>query len=409
LATAQDFATGHVFQASIECTKLVTSPDDLDSNPNDSHVSFACGSGLHAVSYSVVVTNNGDADLTNIAITDPTLAAVCTLPGPFALAAHQVLDIPLCGNVPFDCGTGSNGSSNSCGNPILSAATGCTVLELGPSSVQITGPPGGIQGNVCIAPKGKLAITGAEFVTGNIELGPGATFSKSGPGTIGGTVETNVNLSSEINAALSAASFAASLPCTQAFTQMNNTTTINGGPGTNVICIQSVVLNSATITLNAPAGAKFILNVKGKFVLNGSSHIVVAGGIQPRDVLYNIIGTGEAVAFTGGGGGTTCCNSSVDGTLLAVNRVINLSPGLVNGQVISALNISIVSGSSVRCPPGCTPVSIPNTITINAEISASQSNTNLTPACLFNINGQPITTTTQCSALVECNKDLRIS
>jgi hypothetical protein len=40
----------------------------------------------------------------------------------------------------------------------------------------------------------------------------------------------------------------------------------------------------------------------------------------------------------------------VDGTLLAPYRKIALSPGLVNGEIISGQNISIVSGSSVRCP-----------------------------------------------------------
>jgi len=72
--------------------------------------------------------------------------------------------------------------------------------------------------------------------------------------------------------------------------------------------------------------------------------------VQPGAVEYNIIGSGEQVAFSGGGGGTGCCKAIVDGTLLAPNRKIALSPGLVNGQVISGLDISIVSGSSARCP-----------------------------------------------------------
>jgi len=70
---------------------------------------------------------------------------------------------------------------------------------------------------------------------------------------------------------------------------------------------------------------------------------------DPGTVLYNIIGTEGQVVFSGGGGGTGCCKAIVDGTLLAPNRKIALSPGLVNGQVISGLDISIVSGSSVRC------------------------------------------------------------
>jgi len=101
-------------------------------------------------------------------------------------------------------------------------------------------------------------------------------------------------------------------------------------------------------------GTKFIINVTGKFTLTGGGagpQIRATGGVQPKDVLYNIIGAGADVAFSGGGGGQNCCAAIVDGTLLAPSRKINLSPGLVNGQIISGKDISIVSGSSVRCPP----------------------------------------------------------
>src|SRR2546425_7376069 len=50
--------------------------------------------------------------------------------------------------------------------------------------------------SVCIGPNGKLSITGSEFVTGEVRLAAGATFSKSGSGTVGG-VETNQDLSAE--------------------------------------------------------------------------------------------------------------------------------------------------------------------------------------------------------------------
>ena len=84
-------------------------------------------------------------------------------------------------------------------------------------------------------------------------------------------------------------------------------------------------------------------------MLSGGSQIRVAGGVQPNAVLYHIIGDWGQVVLSGGGGGTGCCKAIVDGTLLAPTRKIALSPGLVNGQVISGLDISIVSGSSVRC------------------------------------------------------------
>jgi hypothetical protein len=242
-----------------------------------------------------------------------------------------------------------------CVNPDLGlgAAAGCTVLELGTGSVSVTGPAGGILGDVCIAPNGSLSMSGDEYVTGTIKLGPGAKFSNSSHGNV--VVMNNVNLSAQIAAANNRASSAAALPPTQTFSTLDgkNVTTITGVAGTNVISVNNINLSGKQIKLTGPVGAKFIVNVTGKMNLTGGGNgpqIRAAGGVQPKDILFNIIGSGSDVAFSGGGGGTGCCQAIVDGTLLAPQRNINLAPGLVNGEVISGKNISIVSGSSVRCP-----------------------------------------------------------
>jgi len=174
-------------------------------------------------------------------------------------------------------------------------------------------------------------------------------LSRSVPGTVGG-VQNGVDLSAEINAAIAASADAPGRTCTINFNSITNATTINAtGGGT------APTLNGRTVTLSGVTGDSFIIDVIGKFILNGGSRIVVTG-IQPRDVLYNILGSGGQVAVTGGGGGTGCCKSSVDGTLIALHRNIALSLGLVNGELIGGQNISIVSGSSVKCPPSpCVP------------------------------------------------------
>src|SRR6266516_1758279 len=74
----------------------------------------------------------------------------------------------------------------------LGAAAGCTVLELGAAKVSITGPAGGILGDICIAPNGSLSMSGDEFITGTVNLGPGAKFSNSSHGTV--NVVENVDL-----------------------------------------------------------------------------------------------------------------------------------------------------------------------------------------------------------------------
>jgi hypothetical protein len=267
-------------------------------------------------------------------------------------ANNQNVDVNFCADSSL-----CHGNCPSCVDPALGlgAAAGCTVLELGSGKVSITGPAGGIFGDICIGPNSSLSMSGDEYVTGLIKLAPGVTFSNSSHGTV--NVVQNVDLSAQISAAYAAASSAAGMSCTQSFTTLNgtNVTTITGVAGTNVICVQDITLSGKQILLTGPAGAKFIFNVTGKFVLTGGGagpQIRVDGvNVLPKDVLYNIIGTGPDVAFSGGGGGVNCCAAKVDGTLLAPSRKIALSPGLVNGEIISSKDISIVSGSSVRCPP----------------------------------------------------------
>jgi choice-of-anchor A domain-containing protein len=239
----------------------------------------------------------------------------------------------------------------------LNAASDTTVLELGASQVSINGPAGGILGNIFIAPGGKANFSGGgEYLIGNVYLGAGATYQNSGL-TVSGSVLFNQDLSAEIAAAYAAASSDASLGCSQTFATLDgkSVTTIVGGHGLNVICVTDINLSGSQIKITGPSDAKFIFNVKGKFVLTGGGagpqiRVDTSAGLTPSDVLYNIIGTGPDVAFSGGGGGANCCAAIVDGTLLAPYRKIALSPGLVNGEVISGMDISIVSGSSVRCP-----------------------------------------------------------
>lgn len=256
------------------------------------------------------------------------------------------------------CGT----TCPDCVDPVfgLGPASGSSVFELGAHSVSITGPPGGIIGNISVAPKGKLSLTGSEYVTGTIFLGPGATFSDSSSGGVGAIVE-NVDLSAQIAAAYAANSANAALPCSQSFTTLDgkSVTTITGTHGVNVICVKDIVLGGKQILLTGPADAKFVFNITGKLVLTGGGlgpqiRVDTSAGLAPSAVLYNLIGIGQDVAFSGGGGGVSCCAAIVDGTILAPYRKIALSPGLVNGEVISGLDISIVSGSSVKCPP-CEP------------------------------------------------------
>ena len=234
--------------------------------------------------------------------------------------------------------------ASTCINPGVGTAGSCTVLELAAGEVAVkvavTGGPGGIDGDVCIGPNGNLSITGAQFVTGNVRLASGATLRKTGPGSIGGVLRDQ-DLDEEITDAMSAATDAAALPCTQMFASLNTSQVIVGAGGQNVLCVGDVILNGGrVVTLSGDANDTFIVNVTGRFALTGGSKIV-ASGVLPSAILYNIVGTGPAVALNGG--------ASIDGTLLAVDRDIALTPSLVSGEVIGGQNISITGNASVRC------------------------------------------------------------
>ena len=94
-----------------------------------------------------------------------------------------------------------------------------------------------------------------------------------------------------------------------------------------------------TLTLNAPAGSNYVLNISGSISLTGGS-ILVAGGLTAADVLINYTGT-NVVQFSGGGN-----SSQVFGTILAPNAEVGLHPGFVAGSVI-ADTITLSSGGQI--------------------------------------------------------------
>lgn len=228
----------------------------------------------------------------------------------------------------------------------LGAASQFAVLYIGSNTgntVQMSNPQGNVTGNVGLL-HGNLDTSGPN-IDGNVYFAGSGRVSQ--PARVKGSTIQNSSLVTQANTdARNAAAVAAGLAATNGTTSVRSSMTLTGGTGVNVVNLSDIVLNGGGLTLVAPAGGSWVLNVTGQMVLNGSS-ILLGGGLTSNDVLINVIGAGSDVHTTGGGN-----RSVINGTVLAVERSIQLSPGLVNGRIISGGNvITIVSGAKVQNPP----------------------------------------------------------
>src|SRR6185503_19525719 len=106
LATGQILRSGSttvvVGQASVAATLTTASPDDLDGNANDNHLTLPADGTAHSVSYSLTV-QSGDAPLANIIANTGSLG--CNFGTGFALAANSQTTIVCnatrnCNDVP---------------------------------------------------------------------------------------------------------------------------------------------------------------------------------------------------------------------------------------------------------------------------------------------------------------------
>jgi hypothetical protein len=243
------------------------------------------------------------------------------------------------------------------GNYALLALSTSDNIHIAGANNQPPLPGGGVAGNVGIADSGAtFALSSPAQVTGNLYLAPGARFNNSG--TIQGSIfntgqgPNGTTLSQANTDALNATNTFAHMAPTLSVpgNAINGTTTVNGTAGVNVLNVSDIRLgNGQTLTLNGPAGSQFVVNDSGGITLN-SGQIALSGGLTPSDVVFNM--TNGGTVSTAGGLNN---ESVINGLILDTTGKFQLTPGLVNGEIIGGAEIALASGATVVGTPPVVP------------------------------------------------------
>jgi choice-of-anchor A domain-containing protein len=114
------------------------------------------------------------------------------------------------------------------------------------------------------------------------------------------------------------------------------------GTGVTTLNLSDFRLKDSVLTLQGTATTEFIINVTNQFALSNHSAIVLSGGVQLSNVVFNVAGSGQV--RIGG-------DSTLSGMIVARNRTVSLSGGSsISGQVIAA-GVHLSRGSSIIPPP----------------------------------------------------------
>ena len=187
-----------------------------------------------------------------------------------------------------------------------------------------------------------------------VYLSPGHT--NNGPAVLT-TVYNAPLLNSAWTDAVNASAMLASLAPTHTYGSITSNLTISESVvGNYVLNITDINLGQEHLTLSAPAGSTFVLNISGDITLAGGSAgngLRIAGGLTTNDVVYNLTGANSKLTTSGGGNA-----QQIYGIVLATGSgaSVNLHPGAINGEVVATTFTS--SSGALVVVPEVTPSSV---------------------------------------------------
>lgn len=212
-----------------------------------------------------------------------------------------------------------------------------------------------VQGDFGGAGNGNITMTDDSTVNGDAYYRSNGTLTDAPGATITGSLFNHQNslLDNSVREAMAASDAAAALPSTRSLSEINGEGTQNivlsGAPGETVVLnLRTFQLNGdSTLTLQGSANTTYIINVKNQFSLGGNARIILAGGLDWNDVLFNVRGKGAEVRLSG--------NSRLDGVLMANRRTVRLrDQAIIRGEVLGGRFV-FQGTSQVIHPPVVSP------------------------------------------------------
>jgi len=217
-----------------------------------------------------------------------------------------------------------------------------------------------IQGDVGAAGVGDITLKGTATIQGNLYWRSDGTLKMSPGATITGAQIHNQDsvLENDVAAAIATSRHAGSLQQnysapTKLELSRNQSFTVTGAPGQAVVLkLDSFVLTgNSTFTLQGTATTTFIINVSKQFSLSDAAKVVLSGGVDWSNVLFNVRGKGGAVSLSG--------NSTFAGILMANRRTIKVrAQANVDGELVAnrvMLKTTFQGGAAVGHPPLVSP------------------------------------------------------
>ncbi len=410
---ATDNAMVHVVPASISCEKLVSTNGTAFSD----HVSVLADGSAHDVTYEVTVTAGTNSPLTNVTITDPTLALLsCPSPTPFSLAAGAQTNIVLC-TVPIIC-TSVADTTNTI---TVSANVDSTVAPF-ICALDSTGQPISVSSScsAVVSCVGTSSIT----VVKNVICQPGSSTSVVG----GPPTPSIVSLSAACDSAGTLYDGQKSVTAVDAGGQCPTfcyriIVTNNGQLPLHNVSVNDSVFGSVSGPFGLPAGSS-ITNFFSETLCTNTQNTVTASGLSPNDATVSAT---DNASVTVKNASVSCSKQvSTDGVNFASSASI---PKDGNAhQVIYKLTVQntsdsgvVLNGLSVSDPNGCLgSVALPTNLASSASFTilctnqlncaslagGMLTNTAVVSALVSSQGGTVCSTTgtvsSSCSAVVSC-------